>query len=91
MSVKSLQLSEVAKLSDKDKDKAYKEFLHATASLNGELEELDRRIASFERVYEVSSETMQQELLNGRRKETAEIGQWLLLIELRNRVRQQIS
>ncbi len=86
MAVHSLRLSELASLSDSEKSQAMSRFLHKSGTPNGQLAELDRRIATFERVYETTSEMMRAELASGTRKETAEICQWLMLLELRERV-----
>ena len=88
MSVLSLRLSEVANLPDAERKAAYADFMRVGITPNGEMEELDRQITAFEQVYEVSSDTMQQLIADGRLRETAEIGRWLTLLELRNRVRQ---
>ena len=40
------------------------------------------RIRAFEQRYEVSSETLLEELRTERRKETAEISEWLFLLQL---------
>lgn len=88
MSIKALNLSEVAKLNESEQKQSYSAFLRGRHTLNGELTELDKRIADFERVYESSTETMIKRLQSGQQAETAEIGRWLMLVELRNRVKQ---
>ena len=57
--------------------------------LNGQLAELDAKIASFETRYEMSSESMCQKLSDGSLPETADICSWQILLELRGRVRQR--
>ncbi len=86
MAVRTLKLSEVALLPAERKSQVLSDFVRVSSEANGELKELDRRIAAFERVYETTSENMQAELTSGVRKETAEICQWLMLIELQKRV-----
>jgi hypothetical protein len=87
MSVLTLDLSEVSKLPENERQARYSDFMRVGIVPNGEMAELDRQITAFERVYEVSSDTMQQQLAAGRIRETAEICRWLMLLELRNRVR----
>ena len=42
------------------------------------------RIRAFEQRYEISSETLLDELRTGRRKETAEVAEWLFLLQLKS-------
>jgi hypothetical protein len=91
MNSSTLRLSEIANLPEAERKRLYTEFMRNGIVPNGEVEELDRQVAAFEQVYEVSSDTMQRQIAEGSRRETAEIGRWLMLLELRNRVRQQTS
>jgi hypothetical protein len=89
--VQTLHLSEIGNLPDAERKARYAQFMSVGIELNGEMEELDRRIAAFEQVYEVSSDTMLRQVAEGNREETAEISRWLTLVQLRNRVRQHTS
>ena len=91
MSVLTLRLSEVANLPAAERDRLYADFMRSGIMPNGELLELDQQIAAFEQVYEVSSDTLLRQIAEGSRRETAEIGRWLTLIELRKRVEQYTS
>lgn len=91
MSVQTLRPSQIANLPEAERKRLYAEFVRNGIAPNGELEELQRQITAFEQIYEVSSDTMQRQIADGSRRETAEIGRWLMLIELRNRVRPHTS
>ncbi|HQU43070.1 MAG TPA: hypothetical protein PK867_09665 [Pirellulales bacterium] len=85
MGVRSLLLSELRALSAEQRAARIAEFAgDSNAPLNGELTELSSRISDFERRYEMSSETMRSKLDRGELKETAEIGRWSMLVDLRN-------
>lgn len=89
MSVHTLNLSEVTRLPKGQRERAQSEFLHkCDAGLNGELTELVGRIKHFERVYEISSKKMQEQLSKGLIKETADICYWVMLLELKESVEQ---
>jgi hypothetical protein len=88
MSVKTLKLSDVAQLPQGQRYEKYAQFLRNRRTTNGEIVELNRRVAKYESVYEMSSAKMIERLKAGTLKETADIGRWLTLIELLARVRQ---
>ncbi len=50
------------------------------------IRELRRRIARFERIYEMSSESMLRAVQRGERKDTSEIAQWLTWYQLLKRL-----
>lgn len=58
----------------------------ARAPVNGQLTDIDARIAEFERIYELPSDEMVAEVDSGDRKETDEIASWLMLLRVRKRV-----
>lgn len=85
MAVRSLTLSELRALSPAEKAARIAAFTgEPNAPLNGELTELSGRISDFERRYEMSSETMRSRLRRGELKETADIGRWSMLVDLRD-------
>lgn len=53
---------------------------------NGEISAINEQIRNFERRYETSSASLRSELTAGKRHETAEICQWLMLLKLRDRL-----
>lgn len=59
----------------------------ARSPANGKIEEIEDQIAEFERVYEMPSDEMIQEVYRGTLRETDEIASWLMLVNLRKRMR----
>jgi hypothetical protein len=53
---------------------------------NGEVEDIEERIRAFERRYELDSETMREEVSTGARAETWDLCQWLMLLDVRDRL-----
>lgn len=58
----------------------------ARGTPNGGLEDVEARIRAFERRYEVDSETMREQVASGARVETWDVCQWLLLLDVRDRL-----
>jgi len=58
----------------------------ARGAPNGGLEDVEARIRAFERRYEVDSESMREQVASGERVETWDICQWLLLLDVRDRL-----
>jgi hypothetical protein len=50
---------------------------------NGELTELDRKLAAYEKTYGVSSAEMVERVASGKQRETWDICQWLMTYHLR--------
>lgn len=63
----------------------------ARAVPNGELKEVNERIADFERRFDIDSERMRAEVSEGARREDWEICQWLMLMKRRSRLEQRAS
>jgi len=57
----------------------------ALGAPNGRAVAVAARIRGFEKQYEVSSDTLLSELRAGSRKETAEVAEWLFLLQLQRR------
>ena len=90
MTVESLRLSDLAGLSDSELDARLSQLGAAEhRGFNGEVEYVDSRIARLESRYEMSSAHMLGEVKAGRLLETAEIGHWLMLLEMRARLGQR--
>ena len=51
---------------------------------NGELREVENRIAALEAAHLLTSDDLRRELAQGRRRETLEICRWLMLLDLRD-------
>ena len=58
----------------------------AAGPRNGQRAEIEARIRRFELRYEVSSAELLKELAAGKRKETAEIAEWLFWLKVRDDV-----
>lgn len=83
----TIRISEFAKLSEPEQVEEMRNFARARlAPLNGDLSELNQRIASYECRYEMSSETMLMEYRAGKLRETADICHWNILLNLRNQL-----
>ncbi len=58
----------------------------AREPVNGYADQLDSRIAEYERRYELTSAEMVEQVESGVLKETDDIASWLMLLKVRNRV-----
>ena len=81
-----IRLSELRKLSPEEQA-AYLERCAQATELNGELDAINARIARLEQIYEMSSETLLARMRSREQRETNEICTWLMLLDLRKRVR----
>lgn len=85
MGVKTLRLSELSGLSDKEIEARVAEFTSDDGvSLSDVLDDLNRRISVFEMRYEMSSEIMLERLVSGVQNETGDICAWMQLCEIRS-------
>lgn len=83
----SVRMSDLRELSKEERSAAIDKLVDAAyGPPNGLLEDLEARIRKFEFRYETSSERMRKELLEGERKETADIASWLMLLRLRENI-----
>ena len=83
----ALRLSELYNLSPVAKaDRLAALVQQRNRPVNGELAELTSRVAEYETRYEMSSEIMREQVGQNTLRETAEIGHWLILLELRDRL-----
>ncbi len=86
--MKTLRLSDFAKLSVREKDIAVRDIARrALAKPNGEMSAVEARICDFERRYEMTSTTMEARLADGALDETADIASWLIALDARRRMR----
>ncbi len=90
MAVKTLRFSELRNLSPPERKERIREFSQRP-SRNGGAAEIDQRIAEFESRYEMSSKTMREQFRTGNRRETAEIGRWLILLSIRDDIERAAS
>lgn len=80
----SVRLSELYKMPEEERESALDKLVEAAyGPPNGQLEDIETQIGEFEVRYEVSSGRMMEELRKGKRKETADIASWLMLLRLR--------
>lgn len=84
MALKTLRLSDLRTLAPDARRQRLSEFAAARHQpLNGELSFVAESIAAFEQRYEMRSAVMLEGLQNGSIKETADIGNWLMLLDVR--------
>ncbi len=81
----SIKSSDLRKMSPDEQDEAMRKLVKvARARPNGELKDLDAQIQAFEQKHGLSSDDLRHELAQGRRKESWEICQWLMLLDQRD-------
>lgn len=84
----AVSFSELRQASEKQRESMLGDVVaQARRPANGKVEEIDAQIAEFERIYELPSSEMVEEVSEGRREETDEIASWMMLVNLRDRVR----
>jgi molecular chaperone GrpE (heat shock protein) len=89
MTVKTLRLSEIKNLSDEELTQRASEFASGRHMLNGEIADLNAQIAEFETRYEMSSASMHELRRRQKLPETAELGEWNMLLMLRDQLASQ--
>lgn len=81
----SIKHSDLKKLSPEQQDEAMRQLVKvARSEPNGELKDLEVQIQAFELKHGLSSNDLRHELALGRRKESWEICQWLMLLDQRD-------
>lgn len=80
----TVRVSELQQMSPEQQEEAIQRLVQAAQSQpNGEVQELDLQIRTFEEKYGLSSEDLRRELAQGKREESWEICTWLMLIDQR--------
>lgn len=87
---KGIKLSDLTSASPEERkrqvDRLFQDALSPTEDQEKrQMDEIDARIKDFERQYEMPSAVMQELLLEGKIRETAEVCSWLMLLKLRGR------
>jgi len=84
---RSIPLSEFHGASDARRDELLSELVRdARTPPNGEAKEIDAEIRVFEQRYEMTSAQMVERLTGGQQRETFDICNWLMLLEVRDRL-----
>jgi hypothetical protein len=92
MSTETVRLSDLAKLGAKEQETRLRNLVGATRRApNGELGDLDARIRAHESRAGYDSETLRRRLLSGDEAETPEVCDWLMLLDLRERIASVVS
>jgi hypothetical protein len=92
MGTEAIRLSELSKLGATEKDSKLRKLMGATRRPpNGELAALDGRIREYEARAGYDSGTLKRRLASGEIAETADVCDWLMLLDLRERVGSVIS
>lgn len=87
MAVTTLKQSSLAKMSTTERRDALAKLASAARGKpNGEVAQLEGRIAAYECRYGMNSETMRERFANGACPDTADVAQWLMLLAARDRV-----
>jgi hypothetical protein len=74
----SVRLSDLGNMTEKGREQELSQVMErAQAPRNGQAAVLAAKIKAFEVRYEMTSDQMIEELMAGRRQETAEISRWL--------------
>lgn len=82
---KSIKSADLRKMSAEEQDEAMRGLVRvARGQPNGELRELDQQIRELEEKHGLSSDDLRRELSRGKRKESWEICQWLMLLDQRD-------
>ena len=77
--------SDLRRMSPEQREEAISQLVRAArSSPNGEARDLDAQIHAFEEQFGLSSEQLRRELAQGKRTETWEICQWLMLLDQRD-------
>lgn len=83
-----VRLSDLARMTADNRGEALRSLVQATMSEPSDsLGELEQRIEEYEGRLGVDSVTLQRELTEGRRVETTDVCDWLILIAMRDRLR----
>ena len=84
MASATLRSADLVAMSPEERDKAIAELWASALGPNPEIErEIRDRIRAFEVRYEITSDEMRSELYSGKRKETADIAEWLFWLNCR--------
>jgi hypothetical protein len=92
MSSAAVRLSELERLQPGEKEAKLRALVVATGQPpNGELRELDSRIHEYEQRAGLNSAALRDKLASGEVAETAEVCDWLMLLEIRERIAAVVS
>lgn len=78
-----VRISELSNMDTAQRTRALESLVQATRSGRMNSSALDARIRKLEQRYEISSADLRKQLRDGRIKETAEIAEWLFLLDAR--------
>lgn len=77
-----LNTASLSFLGEEAKDEALDALVSHTRTANGSASEyLQNRVKTFELRYEMTSEELLEALADGRQRETAEVAEWLFLLD----------
>ena len=83
-----LRSAELSKLPPEERERQLAELVHrAKAPRNGQAKDLEARIRAFEIRYEMTSKDMRERFARGEVADTADISEWLILLDARDRGR----
>ncbi len=86
-SARAVSLSKLAAMGVDERTATLRALVRETAKPpNGELTELDAKIRSYETRLGADAETLRRDVTEGRRSETAELCDLLMLMSIRNRL-----
>ena len=83
----SVKLSDLEALAPEERDRRLDELVRSTTrGPNGEVAALDAQIEALERRHGFDSATLRRRLAAGEQSETPEVCDWLMLLDLRERI-----
>lgn len=87
MNAETVRMSELAELGPSEKESRLRALVDASRRPpNGELRDLDAKIRQHEEAAGFDSTTLRQRLASGEQSETAIVCDWLMLLDLRERI-----
>jgi len=85
--MQTVRFSELARLEPEEKSRRLGELVQATRlPVNGELATVDAALRGYEQRHGFDSETMRRRLTSGELSESTDVCEWLMLLNLRNRL-----
>lgn len=85
--IRAVKIAELGTMEPDKRTRVLTSLVRATREApNGEVRQLEERIERFEREFDMSSHAMRHSLAQGEIRETTEVCEWLMLLDLRDRI-----
>jgi hypothetical protein len=94
--IKNVTFSEIAKMSQEEKDKCLNELSYAASNpsqdqIREQMESLNAQIMQFEKKYGFSSALMEEKVESGEMEETFDICSWLMILRKKTHIENRQS